>query len=319
MKPIPDLKSSESGSLQKSVTRSLLTEPDWSIRTSCRVGPDSRFSGLARFLSISRAATICRSPQLRVVLPSAPLAPYPAYNSLQRPALKLHAASVMDSDFEALLNRASGGDEQAAVEIWNAYYQRLVSYARRKLRGVPRRDADEEDVALSAMNSFFDGARDGRLAPKDADELWKLLATITVRKASAQLRKRHADKRGGGKVRGDSAFDAAQIARSESPPDTLDGLSPGSVWPARNCCPLSTTGHYVKSRCCVWPVTPTTRSPTNSVAASPPSNAESPKSASAGRGRRARRPICPRSALRIVTQTRRPGTGRPTTAIGRQR
>ena len=132
----------------------------------------------------------------------------------------------MESDFEALLNRASDGDEQAAVEIWNAYYQRLVSYARRKLRGVPRREADEEDVALSAMNSFFDGARDGRLAPKDADELWKLLATITVRKATAQLRKRHADKRGGGRVRGDSAFDAAQIARPGSPPDTLDGLSP---------------------------------------------------------------------------------------------
>ncbi len=132
----------------------------------------------------------------------------------------------MDPEFQVLLNRASGGDEQAAVEIWNAYYQRLVSYARRKLRGVPRRDADEEDVALSAMNSFFDGARDGRLAPKDANELWKLLATITVRKATAQLRKHHADKRGGGKVRGDSAFDAARFEGSATAPETLDGLSP---------------------------------------------------------------------------------------------
>jgi len=132
----------------------------------------------------------------------------------------------MASNFETLLNRASDGDERASVEIWNAYYERLVSYARRKLRGGARRDADEEDVALSAMNSFFAGARDGRLAPKDANELWKLLATITVRKATARLRKHHADKRGGGKIRGDSAFDAAQIAHSESTPETLDGLSP---------------------------------------------------------------------------------------------
>ncbi len=82
------------------------------------------------------------------------------------------------------------------------------------------------------MNSFFAGAREGRLEPLDANELWKLLATITVRKATAQLRKHHAEKRGAGQVRGDSAFDATQVPQRSQMPmtsddgDDLDSLSP---------------------------------------------------------------------------------------------
>ncbi|MCG8648582.1 MAG: ECF-type sigma factor [Pirellulales bacterium] len=130
----------------------------------------------------------------------------------------------MDGDLNTRLQQACQGDEAAALEIWNAYYDRLVSYASRKMRGMPRRATDEEDVALSAFGSFFKGARAGRLAPKDTNELWKLLATITVRKATAQQRRHFADKRGGGRVRGGSGFDANQIVASDD--DLLSGLSP---------------------------------------------------------------------------------------------
>ncbi len=67
--------------------------------------------------------------------------------------------------------------------------------------------ADEEDVALSAMNSFFAGAAAGRY-PKldDRHDLWKLLVTITVHKALMQARCHRAQKRGWGKVRGKSVF-----------------------------------------------------------------------------------------------------------------
>jgi DNA-directed RNA polymerase specialized sigma24 family protein len=40
----------------------------------------------------------------------------------------------------------------------------------------------------------------------DRDGLWRLLVTITARKAVAQLRWQHYQKRGGGAVRGDSVF-----------------------------------------------------------------------------------------------------------------
>lgn len=133
----------------------------------------------------------------------------------------------MQNDVPALLESAQDGDDDAALQIWDTYYERLVRYARHRMKGMALRATDEEDVALSALNSFFGGVRDGKLAPKDANELWKLLATITVRKATAQLRQHHAAKRGGGKVRGDSAFDQNQVrGESSFAGCDMDSISP---------------------------------------------------------------------------------------------
>lgn len=131
----------------------------------------------------------------------------------------------MNEDLNTCLVRACQGDEDAAVVIWNAYYDRLVRLTRKKLDSMPRRAADEEDVALSAIQSFLGGAKAGRLAPRDHDEMWRLLATIAVRKATAQLRKHYAEKRGGGQVRGDSAFDAMHVVGSDQG-ESLDTLAP---------------------------------------------------------------------------------------------
>lgn len=103
--------------------------------------------------------------------------------------------------------RLTDGDETAAQVIWERYFDKLVRLARRKLDRMPRRVADEEDVALSAMHSFYRGAVAGRF-PRLADrnDLWKLLVTITARKAMAEAKRHHAQKRGAGGVRGESVF-----------------------------------------------------------------------------------------------------------------
>jgi DNA-directed RNA polymerase specialized sigma24 family protein len=91
------------------------------------------------------------------------------------------------------------GDARAAQKLWERYFQRLVGLARRKLQGSPRRAADEEDVALSAFASFCAGAEQGRFPQlEDRDDLWRLLVTLTARKASHQLRGEGQKKRGGG-------------------------------------------------------------------------------------------------------------------------
>jgi DNA-directed RNA polymerase specialized sigma24 family protein len=76
------------------------------------------------------------------------------------------------------------GDQSAAQGLWEAYFQRLVSLARARLRDAPRRIADEEDVALNAFDSFCRGAQAGRF-PRldDRQDLWQILVLITVRKA----------------------------------------------------------------------------------------------------------------------------------------
>ena len=99
------------------------------------------------------------------------------------------------------------GHEAAATDLWNHFYTRLVAMARRKLRGAPRRAADEEDVVLDAFDSLFRRAKEGRFPKlRDRDDLWRLLITITERKALNQWRDGTRQKRGSGKVLGESAF-----------------------------------------------------------------------------------------------------------------
>jgi DNA-directed RNA polymerase specialized sigma24 family protein len=90
------------------------------------------------------------------------------------------------------------GDAAAAQPLWEGYFHRLVGLARAKLRGSPRRAADEEDVALSAFDSFCRGVERGRFPQlEDRDNLWKLLVTITARKALRLVRDQQRQKRGG--------------------------------------------------------------------------------------------------------------------------
>ena len=111
------------------------------------------------------------------------------------------------NDVTQWISKLGNGNQQAAEAIWQAYFSRLVNYARRKLDGVPKRSVDEEDVALSAMYSFCRGMEAGRFEKvDDREDLWKLLVTITARKACAERRRGMAAKRGGGRVRGESFF-----------------------------------------------------------------------------------------------------------------
>ena len=89
------------------------------------------------------------------------------------------------------------GKEEAAEELWACCFPDLVRFARAKLAGVPRRVADEEDVALSAMgrvrgDSVFgegsqtgaggcspvDGTQTPEVAAAMADEVRRLLALL---------------------------------------------------------------------------------------------------------------------------------------------
>src|SRR3954449_2996353 len=95
------------------------------------------------------------------------------------------------------------GDLAVAQPLWERYFAQLVRLARARLRAMPRAgaDADEEDAALSAFDSFCDGAARGRF-PRlaDRDELWRLLVVLTARKVGAQAQRERRQKRGGGRV-----------------------------------------------------------------------------------------------------------------------
>jgi DNA-directed RNA polymerase specialized sigma24 family protein len=99
------------------------------------------------------------------------------------------------------------GDPAAAQALWERYFHLLVARARRKLAGAPRGAADEEDVALSAFDSFCRAAREGRF-PRldDRDDLWWVLLLLTDRKAINQKKHATRQRRGGGKVLDEGAL-----------------------------------------------------------------------------------------------------------------
>jgi DNA-directed RNA polymerase specialized sigma24 family protein len=106
------------------------------------------------------------------------------------------------------LEQLRAGNRAAAQQLWERYFARLVGLARNKLQGLRRGAADEEDVALSAFDSFCRGAEQGRFPQlDDRNNLWDLLVVITVRKAIDLRQSEARQKRGGGKVAGESALD----------------------------------------------------------------------------------------------------------------
>lgn len=113
------------------------------------------------------------------------------------------------------IDELKASDPVAAQRIWERYFSRLVQLARQKLQSLPRRAADEEDVALSAFQSFWNGVAKGRFPQlHDRNDLWQILVTLVGWKASDLRKHERAAKRGGGQVRGDSAFRAGTAASS---------------------------------------------------------------------------------------------------------
>ena len=114
------------------------------------------------------------------------------------------------------LGRLKAGDADAPGPLWRRYFPRLVALARARLAGAARAAADEEDVALSAFDSFCRDAAAGRL-PRldDRDDLWRVLLVITGQKAVDLVRRETAAKRGGNAT----AVDLAGVAAADPTPE----------------------------------------------------------------------------------------------------
>lgn len=133
-------------------------------------------------------------------------------------------------DVTGWVKSLESGDSDAAADLWQYCFPRLLQYSRKKLPDHLRRVLDEEDVALSAFKSFCLGAAKGSLGDiKGRDELWRLLYCISGRKAQGYVRHQTRKKRGGGKVSGESIF---KTDRDSEKQDGLDQIADPSASPA---------------------------------------------------------------------------------------
>jgi RNA polymerase sigma-70 factor (ECF subfamily) len=86
-----------------------------------------------------------------------------------------------------LVQRWRDGDERAAAELVRLYTYRLLALARSRLPANLARRADPEDVVQSAFRSFFRIVATDAVAVQPGDDLWQLLAAITLRKVHRQV------------------------------------------------------------------------------------------------------------------------------------
>lgn len=119
------------------------------------------------------------------------------------------------------------GDANAASELWDRFFGRLVRYARGQMGAANRRVADEEDIAAGVMAALCHCADQDRLPQiENRDDLWRMLLTWTRHDITDQVRAENRLKRGGGKVRGDSVFELShegldKICSEAEPADVL--------------------------------------------------------------------------------------------------
>jgi DNA-directed RNA polymerase specialized sigma24 family protein len=108
------------------------------------------------------------------------------------------APMTSEGSVSGWLGQLQAGAPEAAEQLWQRYFVRLVELARLKLHGMARRVADEEDVALSVFDRFCRGVEEGRFPNlEDRHNLWRLLVVLTAHKVSNLRRAQKRQKRGG--------------------------------------------------------------------------------------------------------------------------
>jgi len=124
-------------------------------------------------------------------------------------------------------------DPAAVHQAWEAFFGRLCRVANRRLGAGRAHAASGEDVALSAFASVC-RRLDQYPQITTRTDLWRLLVTVTERKAWKLLRAENRLKRGGGKILDESALrrggaskapGMAELAAAEPSPSFIASMT----------------------------------------------------------------------------------------------
>jgi DNA-directed RNA polymerase specialized sigma24 family protein len=125
------------------------------------------------------------------------------------------------NELNDLVRRLRANDPCAADDVYAVYAQRLTRLAERHLsREVTRRE-DGEDVVQSALRTFFRRQSEGEFRLDSNDDLWRLLARITLMKARAKARRHTAAVRDVGAEAGGDAWWLDVLAREPGVEDAI--------------------------------------------------------------------------------------------------
>jgi len=94
---------------------------------------------------------------------------------------------AQDSSFVELMERLRQRDPAAAERIFRDFAGRLIALARSRLAPALRPKLDPEDIAQSALRSFFSRQAETAFTLTDWGGLWAVLVVITLRKCGHQV------------------------------------------------------------------------------------------------------------------------------------
>ena len=102
-----------------------------------------------------------------------------------------------DQHLTEWIERLRDGDSEAKEIIFRQHFEQLVRYARKRLKGLPSRERDEEDVALSVLDTFIRRINDGQYTwVADREDLWRALYDVAAKRVAKEFRRQLAEKRG---------------------------------------------------------------------------------------------------------------------------
>ncbi len=93
--------------------------------------------------------------------------------------------SQKSSDFK-LLERFRRGDQDAALQLYFRYSDRLLRLASKQTAQDLAIRFDPEDIVQSVFRTFFRRAASGQYEAPEGDELWKLLLVMALNKVRAK-------------------------------------------------------------------------------------------------------------------------------------
>ena len=131
------------------------------------------------------------------------------------------------------LDEIKQSDEAAIAVLWNHYYPALASFAEKRLAalGVQQRVFNGDDVAASALASFFKAVQRERFPDLNSEEgLFRLLKRITIRKVIDRKRQSQTLKAGSGQLRGESAFGSNSNSVTAFGIEGVQGDTPSPEW-----------------------------------------------------------------------------------------
>jgi RNA polymerase sigma-70 factor, ECF subfamily len=96
---------------------------------------------------------------------------------------------------QVLIDLWRRGDQDAARQIVERYFDRMLRLARRRISQRLASRVDPEDIVQSVFRTFFVRLKDGQFVFQDEDDLCKLLMRITLHKTLRQVAFHKAAKR----------------------------------------------------------------------------------------------------------------------------